>query len=494
MKLKCIVTAMSVLGLISFPVFADTKTTSKPITQKTIQRDTKAVKEHTLTSRQHHAHHAVEAEEADTGYREVAAPEAASEMVTDEACNATSFDLIMDGMTQNFGRALANPCATGFLNRIRFSGGMNVDLGKWGPKTIGYMGENYKRISMNDAYLNVTADVNEWTEAFVSLSYNTATTLNPRQAFLGRHVAEYSAAYSNNVRNGEKHNVQLQQAYFTIANFEATPIFLQAGQQFQDFNRYQLFPITRSMTQVMSETLAPSVKLGFIVPSGVHGSIFAFNNPIAKEHHNHSNEKINYGASLGVDVPNDCFGWAVGASYLYNMIGVNDVAYNVGQYHAGVLDADEFVDVFHGQGYHRHVGGMAVYGDVNSGPFYLHARYVTAVKRFSVHDLPKFGSSSSLHGAKPWAIDAQIGLNFTNVILSDCHRNQNLYVGYQTSHQASALNLPKTRWQVGYEIEALKNTNVGFEWDRDHAYAKSHGGKSRHHNNLATIRLAVQYS
>src|SRR3990167_5503512 len=133
------------------------------------------------------------------------------------------------------------------------------------------MGENYRLISLNDAYLNVGAMVNDWTKAFASISFSNPTTNANPSVFNSFGSAEYSAAYANNI-NGNANNVlQLEQAFASFANFDVSPVFLQVGKQFQDFGRYEIHPITASMTQVMSEVLATSVKLGFLY-SGFHGS------------------------------------------------------------------------------------------------------------------------------------------------------------------------------------------------------------------------------
>ena len=193
---------------------------------------------------------------------------------------------------------MANPCNPGWFNRVQFSGGINIDVGKWGNRNGNFMGENYQRLSLNDAHLDVTANVNEWAKAFASISYNTATINDPDDATFTNHVAEYDAAYSNNVLDGSSNTLQLEQAFVTIGNVDQMPVYLQVGKQFQDFSRYTLHPITESMTQVMSKTLATSIKLGFIT-QGFNGSVAAFDNPTPKV--GQSKRETDYVAALGFD-------------------------------------------------------------------------------------------------------------------------------------------------------------------------------------------------
>ena len=293
-----LVVAMSVLGLVSCPVFAAT----------------------TVKHKHHHKmrHHAV----AHHDYKDMGS----LPVQPVELCAISQTSMIMDEMTQSMGRSMPSPCNPGWFNRIQVSGGMNVDLGKFGNRNTAYMGENYQRFSLNDAYLNVGATVNEWAKAFASISYNTATIIEPFT--FAPPVGEYSSAYSNNVIDGGAATLQLEQAYATFGNFDASPFYIQVGKQFQDFSRYEIHPITRSLTQVVSETLATSGKVGFIY-SGFSGGIYAFDDPLAKV--GHTSTTTNYGVALGYEQPSDSLGWDIGAAYLYNMIGVNDVAYKVNQ-------------------------------------------------------------------------------------------------------------------------------------------------------------------
>lgn len=477
MKLKLVVATMSVLGLVSSPAFAAHKHKHQ---QKVSQQEV-------VTERNY------------KDFKDALPMEA--------ACTISQPTMIMDQMTQSMNRSMPNPCNPGWFNRIHVSGGINVDLGKFGNRNGNYMGENYQRFSLNDAYLNIGADVNDWTKAFASISYNTATINDPNgpTSTTGYHVGEYSAAYSNNVLSGSTSSLQLEQAYATFANFNVSPIFLQLGKQFQDFGRYEIHPITRSMTQVMSETLATSIKVGFIA-NGFHGSIYAFDNPIAKV--GQTSKPTNYGAALGYDRPSDQLGFDIGAAYLYNMMGVNDVAYEVNQFntHNTALNTNGVTGL---QGYNSRVGALALYADVNSGPFVLGARYTTATSTFSPNDLPKNGIAAlnlaangglapftqgspvvNASGARPWAAGLQAGFGFEG-----WSRNQNIYLGYQWSREAAGLNLPKSRWALGYGIDAFgKNTNVGIEWDHDQAYSTSQGGIPSNNTNLVTLRAGVQFS
>lgn len=502
MNLKLVVASMSILGLVSCPVFAATTTNATNNTKakhhrhhhKMMKHHETAAEEQAEEVAEHHGmrHHKAEKESAAWERREERMEHADYKGMmmqpnAPEVCTITQETMILDGMTQNLGRAIPNPCYPGWFNRIQLSGGVNVDMGKWGNRNTKYMGENYHRVSLNDAYLNLQATVNDWVHAFASISYNTATIGDQFFSFPRDHEPEYDAAYDNNVRGAEHHTLQLEQGFATLANFNCSPFFVQVGKQFQDFSRYEIHPITETLTQVMSETLATSVKVGFIA-SGFSGAVWVFDDPLRKGGTRATT--TNYGVSGGYDYPSDQFGFDIGAAYMYNLIGANNVAWNVGQFDFNniLLDVDT---------YQTRVGAVAAYADVNSGPFVLAARYTTALQRFNVNDLPKNGvvdvdavtgiPFADASGAKPWAATVQAAYGFEAWCL-----NQNVYVGYQTSREAAGLLIPKYRWVAGYGVDVYKNTSLAVEWDNDHGYSAANGG-SGNTTNLVTIRAAVKF-
>ncbi len=453
MKLKLVVASMSILGLISGPALANHHNTkNKPMKQAEAVHD----------------------------YKDM----------MPKVCTITPNTLSMVEMSQNVGRSIPNPCNPGWYDRIRVSGGINADLGKWGNRNANLMGENYERLSLNDVYLNIAGSVNDWTTVFASINYMTATTNPNPSVFNTFGAAEYSAAYANNVGGNGNNTLQVEQAFATIANFDVTPIYVQFGKSFQDFSRYEIHPITASLTQVMSETLATSLKLGFIA-DGFNGGVYVFNDPMGKIGSNTT--PTNYGVSVGYDMNNDQFGWDIGAAYLYNLIGANDVAYSVNNFTGGA-------------GYNSRVGGAALYGDVNYGPFMLAARYTQATQQFNVLDLTKNGRAdltaasvvlgtagtavtptAAATGAKPWAAGIQAGYGFDAF-----GKSQNVYLGYQTARQAAGLNLPESRWLVGYGVDILKDTLLAAEWDHDMAFSTGNGG-SGNNTNLVSLRAAVKF-
>lgn len=451
MKLKLLVVASMSLGLISCPVLAATK-----------QKHYKKV------------HHTVS-----HNYKGEGAMPMQPAPVVSTVPAVDPYALTMDAMTQNLGREVhAGP---DWFQRIAVIGGANVDAA-WGNRSMGYMGENPRRISLNDAYLNATALVNDWAKAFLSISFNNAYPANELNSPVNaRYPGIYSAAYSNSKLN-------LEQGYATFGNFNCSPFFFQVGKQFQDFGRYQIHPITRTLAQVMSESLQTSAKVGFLTQMGFHGSIWAFDNSLVRTGMGHT--QTVYGASLGFDQPSDQLGYGLGVGYMSNIAGVNDVAYAITAY-------ELFSNSTNPAGtYNATVGAINAYGDINSGPFSLGARYTTAIQNFNVNTLSNQYMNATGTGARPWAADITAAYGFN----AWCH-TQNIYLGYQVSNNAVNLFIPKNRWVLGYGVDVWKNANFGLEFLHNTSYSSGNGvpisqgvfGGSSSNNNEVHARAGVKF-
>ncbi|MHB1947823.1 MAG: LbtU family siderophore porin [Gammaproteobacteria bacterium] len=466
MKLtKLVVASMSVLGLISCPALAATK-------------------------HKHHHHKKVHHMVSHDFKHEGALPVQPAPVVSVLPA-IDSNQVIMDAMTQNLNREVHG--GPDWFQRIAVIGGINFDA-MWGNRNRNYMGENYRRLSLNDAYLNATAAVNDWTKAFISLSFNNASPASNISAttvqgiFLpsgGSYPGIYSAAYTNN-------RLDLEQGYITFGNFMCSPFFVQLGKQFQDFGRYQIHPITRTLTQVLSESLQTSAKVGFLTPiwstMSLHGSIGTFDNALLRTGTGHSTNV--WDAALGIDMPSDQLGFDLGVGYMSNMTGINDVAYAISVFETitGVNPVGT---------YNATVGAINVYGDINSGPFSFGARYTQAIQNFRPATLSSQYATVFAAGARPWAADFTAAYGF-NLFC----KNQNVYIGYQTGNNSVNLFIPKHRYLAGYGIEPWKNTNLSVEYTYDSAYSSSNGVPlaggndfpgSKNSSNQVHARAAVRF-
>lgn len=452
MKLNLVVASMSVLGLISCPVFA---------------------------AQAQHKHHVAKKHMARV-YKDMGA-------LPVETCPiADQFTMMLDGLDQNIGRAKPT---VGCQNPISFAGGIAFDA-RWGNRSMGYTTENNQRLSLNDAYLNIYGNVNDWTKAFASISYSNVSTENENN----RQEGQYSNVYVTSTQFGtsgfsSEENIRsgltLEQGFIRVANFDEFPVFVQVGKQFQPFGRYRIHPMTRTLVQSLTETLRTSAEVGFLTRMGLHGAVYAFDTPLAMRDGAALTERVlghnatDYGVELGFDNFSDELGYSVGIGYMYNMVGVNDVAFAIGEYNGD-------------KGYDNRVGAGVIYGDLNTGPFNVGVRYVSAFQAFNPWDLQTKTTTvvpaGHGSGAKPWAVDIQAGYNFNMWA-----KNQNVYVGYQGSGSTVNLFLPQNRWLVGYNMDVWKNTNVGVEFTHDTPFNKSTEGGEGETSNNVTLRAAVMF-
>lgn len=438
MKLKLVVASMSVLGLISCPVLADTQTKHK--------------------HHHHHHHHAMMAHTVAKGdykgdYKDMGV------MPVAEVCPKVDiFDSMLDAMSQNLGRAKPTVHC---MDPLSFAGGITFQS-NWGNLHSGYTTENPRRLSLNDAYLNLYGNVNDWTQAFASLSYSNFISTGDPTVLAGR----YSNSYTNNA-------IQLEQGYITFKNQQVTPLFARVGKMFTDFGRYQLHPMVRTLAQSLTESLHTTAQVGFLTQMGFEGSVYSFNNTMRNGANGH--RVPNYGAEIGFMQPSDQLGWDIGLGWMYDYTGTDDIAAAVGTFNG---------TGFNGATTSTRVGGAEVHGDVNSGPFTLGVRYASALRHFNIADLGnKATLATSTKGAQPWAADITGGYGF-----SAWGRDQNIYLGYQASGDAINVFLPKNRWIAGYGVNVWKSTNLNLQVNHDTAYSKGAGGTG---NSSNTVNLGV---
>lgn len=203
-----------------------------------------------------------------------------------------------------------------------------------------------------------------------------------------------------------------------------------------------------------------------------------------------SHTKNNWGAALDFAQLNDQFGYDIGAGYLYDFTGVDQVAYAVNQFNNTANNLSGWDGT-----YRTRVSAGTLHGDLNSGPFSLAIRYVTALQSFNGNDLAtktltalaNAGQTGQGSGASPWAADITGGYGF-----NAWSRDQNVYLGYQASGNAVNMFLPRSRWLAGYGVNVWKSTNLGLQLNHDLAYSTSSGGTGNS-SNTVTLRAAVQF-
>lgn len=141
--------------------------------------------------------------------------------------------------------------------------------------------------------------------------------------------------------------------------------------------------------------------------------------------------------------------------------------------------------------------GYAVEGDGNG--FSVTVGYISDVWELS--EAPGFSASAGgslgdatvlvehvgaleelMDGMQPTALMVELGYSLENVLGSDAVAA----IGYQSTREASGIELPESRMIVGLSAGITDNTSVAFEWRRDEDY----GGDS---TDLATAQFTVEF-
>jgi hypothetical protein len=463
MNLKLVAVSMSVLGLIASPVFADTMHKHKHARKHYDQQDYKG-----------------------SGSMPLAASSLAD--LTSPMESASLSTVMLSDMQQNSN--LSKPHADWF-NHFAINGSMEfgtafgslhnsndayLEKAQLDQYSIGYYGENSFRFS-NRFDINVTAKINDWANALVVINaQRNAPLYNISEKVID---AVYTSKW------GGDNTVNVEQAFIHFGNFEKTPFFVEVGKQFVDYGRYDTHALTQSLSQVLTQSLVSAVKLGYINDMGISGSVYTFQNnqdfymrsPVLRAQDVNKDPTMNYGASVNYySHLNDQISYKLGASYLYDMMGVDAI-------HSAVEDGQLMW-----RGYNKRVGGLAVYADMSYDAFTLGANYTSAIRHFAAADLAK-DSGNTTQGARPWALGLQAGYDF-----NAWSKNNNVYVGYQSSRDTIYANLPKSRYLVGYSIDVLKNTKLSAEWDHDNAWNyATQGGSQNGDSNLIALRAAVKF-
>lgn len=320
---------------------------------------------------------------------------------------------------------------------LTVSGVMYADA-KAGDLSYVTQGENAEKLSVTNAHLTLEATPNTWSQLTLVTNYSGAS---------GTYGANPNDSDFTNTGISDN-TVYVDQAYATFGDEARYPVFAQIGRQYLPFGQYNVNPVIKSLGQVLTEMNTTDVQVGFVVPEGLYGSAYGFQNAVSASGDSTSTDPYNGGAVLGFKKSNEEMKVDVGMGYLNNMSGVNSVADYINENNSG---------------YGSSVAALAPYASFQTGPFGINVDYVTALSSFDKTALPY--DTTSENGAKPSAADGRVSYAF-NVQDVD----QVLFVGYQVSAQASALNLPKKRYHVGYSVYPLKNVLVGLEVTRDTNY------------------------
>lgn len=315
-----------------------------------------------------------------------------------------------------------------------------------------YAGDNESDIVLATFELGIEAQINDWATATAALLYEQDET-----------------------------DLEVDVASIAIANEEASPFFLTAGQIYVPFGTFETNLVSDPLTLEIGEARETAVQVGFVA-GDVLGSLYVFNGDRKIDG---ENQIGSWGANLGYAHEGDDRAWAFGAGYI-NDIGDSDTLQDAtNDNRVAALEAliEEGIDT---AGFSvdptERVGGWTIHAAATFGAFNLIGEYLSATDDF---DLDSLGFEDA--GARPSAWNIEAGFAFPVM-----GRESVAAVAYQGTREALALELPEERWLLGWSIELFDRTSLSLEWAHDIDYSASDGGTGESADTI-TAQLAVAF-
>ncbi len=390
---------------------------------------------------------------------------------------------------QNSAQNIA-PCKRNWMDRITIGGLANFDA-SWGSRTpIGtfgwYSNKNSTDININNANLLVDAKINCWIKGHINLAY------------LGDQDKGFPIPFDKvGVRLGDS-RLSVDEAYVDINNFSRTAFYGRIGKQYVGFGDYKRYPIIKPITQLLTQTRATAVTVGVVTDMGVYANVSGFNGPTEKAANagfvgwgkagrniNNMTAKVGYSGSLH-NIGFSDTNFNIDASWIANMYDINSLSpiYNYGQIKS--------MPILGLPTYSSTVGGLAFHGDLNFGDFCFWANYVQSLKKMELTNVSP-PIPVTVFSSRIWAADINAGYRFQTL-----GRKSKINASYQFTGGADKypvtipnLQLPKDRFQLGYDVDAWKYTNLGIAWAHDINY-NSETDLNKHSDQIVG-RLSVQF-
>lgn len=314
---------------------------------------------------------------------------------------------------------------------------------------------------LNNANLFVDARVNNWVTAMMSLVYSSLTGIPGS-------TGPYNIANSLFVYH-PVNRTNLDTAYATIGNFQASPIYFRVGKEYVPFGHYEPYAFVQSEnpTQLFTEINQTVAQLGFILPNGLYGSAYTFA----------GNPKLNDGGSTrriqngGVDLGWGWMMWGskvnIDAGWIANIADSNFLS----SYYLNSLIEGTNVPGLPNQ----KTPAWDVNADLTFGPFDINGHYISTTRDLAnpvfLSGFTPFAGQTVTPGTlgKPdvWGLEA--GLTFPVM----AHQSRVALGWQQTTHLATFL--PKKRLYIDYLVNIAKWFDMGIAVVQDRDYNVGEG-------------------
>lgn len=320
----------------------------------------------------------------------------------------------------------------------------------------GWSGESASDIVLDTFELGIEASAGDWVSGSVLFLYEDA----------------------------DDDNLNVDEAFITIANSEVTPFYLSAGRLYVPFGNFESNMISDPVTLTLAETREDVVQVGFETEDGFYGSAYIFNGDADEATGNYSgldNNKIdNYGLNFGYAMANDDFSLDVGAGYINNIATSDNLQDAVGG--NALCAGDGCVKDY--------VGGMSLHAIAGIGNFNLIGEYVTAMDDFEAGEI----SSVNADKLKPSAWNIEGAYNFELA-----GKEAVVALGYQKSKDmyldAGATDFFEKAWLASISVGILENTTLAAEWRHADGYSevKNAVGNDFDDEDLLQVKLSYEF-
>ncbi|MBB1126339.1 LbtU family siderophore porin [Thiospirillum jenense] len=298
-------------------------------------------------------------------------------------------------------------------------------------------GDSTSDVRVATVELGVTAQVNPWVAATVSLLYEQDET-----------------------------DLEVDIAQITLANPERLPWFATAGQFYLPFGSFETQLVSDPLTLELGEIRATALQVGF-KQHGVTASMFAFNGDHAHSDDSDDSDDTQvdrWGGQVGFAAGDEstAISWSVDLGYLSDLGDTGSLQ--------DVIVSDDST------------AAWTVAAGAKFGAVQVIGEYLAATDRFDAGTLDYRD-----HGARPATWNVEAGYHFKLL-----GRDNVAAIGYQGSREALAVELPKQRWLIGWSAEVFKQTTLALEWSRDTDYERRAGGTGETSDSVVA-QLAVSF-
>ncbi len=298
-------------------------------------------------------------------------------------------------------------------------------------------------IDLSTVRLDVLVEVSRCVHAFMALNMDTSAFNLLNNSSLDIQLAGGGSRVSNS-------RVFVTRAFVTVGDLDCLPFYFTIGQMFVPFGRYASNMVTSTLTQNLGRTNERAILFGFY-KNGLYGSVYAF-----KGESNINAPGINqWGTNWGFEKSWDKGSLNIGAGYIANIADATRfqvTGASKGFLGFGIGSAHEILA-------HR-VPAYDVHGEFSFGKFNLFSEYIWTSRGFDIRNLSFNG-----HGASPTASNLELAYNFKIATAP-----ASVAIGYGTTSEAFALNLPKSSFLAVFNVSIWKNTIESIEFRHDKNY------------------------